>query len=79
MKFIPIGVMAVSLVSGYTLLQARVSTAENKISDINKDVETQQTQYYQINVAQVQLQSKLDQSFEILKDLKDSVKEMKKS
>jgi len=79
MKFLPIGIMAVSLISGYTLLQARVGSTEERVAKVEQENDEQYKAYAQINVSQAQLQSKLDSSYEILRDLKDSIKEMKKS
>jgi len=70
MKFIPLGVMAVSLVSGYTLLQSRVSNAEDKL----KSYEIVQTKLASdstdIKISQVKTETQMQAVIEILKDIK---------
>lgn len=70
MKFIPLGIMAVSLVSGYTLLQSRVANSEEKI----KAIEVVQTKMSgdtsEIKVSQAKTETKLDAIYEVLKDIK---------
>lgn len=77
-KYIPIAIMAVSLVSGTLLLKARVGSTEDRATKLEDKVDEQGKEYAQINVSQATLQSKVDSSFEILKEIKDSLKEIKR-
>lgn len=78
MKYLPIGIMAVSLVSGYTLLQSRVANSEDKLVKVESRVDKQSEDFQQLNVSQVQIQSKVDQIYDLSRDLKDAIKELKK-
>jgi len=70
MKFVPLGVLAVSAISGYTMLNARVSSAEDKI----KSYEVAQTKLTEdsadIRVSQAKSEAKIDSIHELLKDIK---------
>ena len=68
MKYIPIAVMAVSLISGYVLLGARVSTAEEKLKEQNAKIITQSSDTTGIQVSQALLETKLDNLVEYLKE-----------
>ena len=78
MKFIPVAVMAVSLISGYTMLNARVSNAEEKLKEQNAKINTQSSDSAAIQISQARLETKLDQSYEMLRDLKESINGLKK-
>lgn len=66
-KFVPLGVMTVSLISGYTMLNAKVSQAEEKI----RDLQIVANQVTEIRVSQGKTETKLDSIVELLKDLKE--------
>lgn len=72
MKYIPIGVMAVSLISGYTLLQSRVGGAEDKIKDIVSEQKSISEDTGEIKVQQAQVSQKVDLIYEAIKDMKQS-------
>ena len=82
MKYIPIVVMAVSLVSGYTLLQVKTSAnaeaienvKEESDAEINKLKDSQKAIWQDttsIKVGQASQTAKLDSIYELVKDLKD--------
>lgn len=62
MKYLPLAVMAVSLISGYTLLQSRLSNAEEKVKDIEE---------IKISMARQEVQQ--DNILEILKEIKKKI------
>ena len=68
MKFLPVAVMAVSLISGYTMLNARVSNAEEKLKEQNAKINTQSSDSAAIQVSQARLETKLDNLVEYLKE-----------
>ena len=70
MKYIPLAVMAVSLVSGYTLLQARVSGAEEKIKGMELMQSKMSQDASEIKVSQAKVETKVDAIYEAIKDLK---------
>lgn len=58
-SYLPLAVMAVSLVSGYTMLQSRVSSAEEKIKDIEG-----------VKLSQAKMEAQLDYIYQAIKDAK---------
>jgi uncharacterized coiled-coil protein SlyX len=68
MKFVPLVVMAVSLVSGYTMLNARVSNAEEKLREQDAKINTQSSDSAGIQISQARLETKLDNLVEYLKE-----------
>lgn len=70
MKYMPLAVMAVSLISGYTLLQARVANCEDKL----KSYEIVQTKLSNdtsdIKVSEAKVSEKVNLIYEAIKDLK---------
>ena len=73
-KYIPIAIMAVSLVSGFTLLQARVTTAESKIEEVADDAEEAKTETESLKVIQATQTAKLDAIYEVIKDIRNNQK-----
>lgn len=73
MKFVPLAVMAVSLVSGYTLLQSRVANCEEKIKSYEVVQSKLSSDSTDIKVSQAKTESKVDSMIELLKDIKSKV------
>ena len=76
-KLIPIGVLAFSFVSGYTLLQSRVGNTEEKVKKHEEILEKQsddtskvQIQLAEVKVSQKGIEDKVDLIYEAIKDLK---------
>lgn len=70
MKFIPIGVMAVSLVSGYTMLKAEASNSSEKIKAIEVVQATMSRDISDVKVSQARQEATLDAVYEAVKNLK---------
>ena len=70
MKYIPIGVMAVSLISGYTLLQAKVTDASNRLDKMDLVQNKLSEDSGEIRVSQAKVEAKMDSIYEAIKDLK---------
>lgn len=70
-KYIPIAVMAVSLISGYTLLKANVSRADEKIESLEAKVAEVDKEQTQMLVGQAEQKIILAQVYELVKDIKD--------
>ena len=70
MKFIPIGVMAVSLVSGYTMLKAEASNSSEKIKAIEVVQATMSRDISDVKVSQAKQEATLEAVYEAVKNLK---------
>ena len=70
MRYIPIAVMAVSLVSGYTLLQAKVSSAENRIDKMEVVQAKVSADTSDIRVSQAKTEARLDSIYDAIQNLK---------
>lgn len=79
MKFWPIVVTVVMVSGSWFTLKAGATEQDKRLSKVEDRVDAQDKAYGQINVSQATLQSKVDSSYELLKDLKDSIKELKGS
>jgi len=75
MKYVPIGVMAVSLVSGYTLLQARVSNAEAKNESQDEWLMKQSSSNQELKIATGRMEEKMNGAYAILQELRADMKE----
>ena len=81
MKYLPLGIMAVSLVSGYTLLQSRVGNTEDKIKEVKDSVkevsdeaQDAKDEAESLKVLQATQTAKLDSIYELVKDIKNQKK-----
>lgn len=88
-KLIPIGVLAISSIAGFITLKNDVAAAKEKLKDHSQEItETkkdlqiannkQSEDVAQIKVSQAQTQQKVDLAYEVLKEIKDSIKDLKK-
>ena len=73
MRYIPIAVMAVSLISGYTLLKARVGNCEEKLKSYEVVQSKLASDSTEIKLSQVKTETKVDSMLEILKEIKSKV------
>ena len=69
-KFIPIAVMAVSFISGYTLLQADASQSKEKIKAIEVVQTKMSGDISDVKVSQAKTETQIQVIYEIGKDLK---------
>lgn len=69
-KYLPLGIVAVSAISGYSLLTARVSNAEDKLKSYEVTQSKLSNDTNDIKVSQAKTESKVDSMIEILKDIK---------
>lgn len=70
-KLLPIGVMAVSLISGYTLLNARMAQAEEKLKSQEQWLISQTQSLTQSQVSQARIEEKVNAIYEAIKSLKN--------
>ena len=77
MKYVPLVLIAFAGAGAWFNLNSSNAGQDKSIDKLEAQVEKQSQDYSNINVAQVQLQSKVDQSFTILQDIKDSLKEIR--
>ena len=70
MRYIPIGIMAVSLVSGYTMLKAEASNSSEKIKAMEVVQAKLSADSSEIRVSQAKTEATLDSLYELVKDLK---------
>ena len=70
MKFIPLGIMAVSLVSGYTLLKAETANSTEKIKAIEIVQTKLSSDSSEIRVSQARTEAQLSLVLDVLKELK---------
>jgi len=73
MRYVPLAVLAVSAVSGYTFLQARMSNAEEKLRGYEVVQATLTSDSANIRVSQAKTETKVDSMLELLKDIKKKV------
>lgn len=78
MKYLPLVLVAFASAGGWFTLKSSNANQDKSIDKLEVQVAEQSKDYAAINVAQATLQSKVDSSYELLKDLKDSIKELKK-
>ena len=71
MRFIPLGVMAVSLVSGYTLLQSRMGVCEEKIKNMDIVQSKLSADSGEVRISQARTEEKIEAIVELLKDIKN--------
>jgi len=72
----PIVVVACTGLAGYVTLKGDVANAKDDIKAIKSEQAEDDKDYQQLQIQQTQIQSKVDGSYELLKDLKDAVKEL---
>ena len=77
-KLWPIALVAASGLAGYVTLKSDVAGAKDDIKVIEKEQDEADKEYQALQVQQTAIQVRVDQSYELLKDLKDSVKDLKK-
>lgn len=65
-------------VGTYFVLQYRVDAAEKKIEKVEIEQSEDDKEYQQLQIQQTQIQAKVEGSYELLKDLKDAVKDLSK-
>ena len=74
MKYWPVLVAVVGLISGYTLLGARISGAEDRLDKSEAWLGKNVQDTNQIQIAQARMEARQESIYEILKDIKESVK-----
>ena len=77
MKYWPLAVAVFGMIGFYFNNNSLNAAQDKSINKLEVQVAEQSKDYATINVAQVQLQSKVDSSYELIKDIKDSLKEIK--
>ena len=77
MKFWPLLVSLVLITGSWFTLKADAGQQEKRLTKVEEEVEEQSKEYSEINVAQVKLQTKVDSLYELSKDIKETLKELK--
>ena len=77
MKFWPILVTLVLVTGSWFTLKAGATEQDKRLTKVEDKVDEQEKEYSQINVSQAALQSKVDSMYELTKDIKDSLKDIK--
>ena len=76
MKFLPLVLVLFAGTGAWFNLNSSNAGQDKQITKLESDVDEQNKAYAQISISQATLQSKVDSSYELLKDLKDSIKEI---
>ena len=72
MKYIPVAVLAVSLITGYVTLQNRVANAEKKIKSSEVEQSKLSADTSDIKVSQARTEEKIGAVLEMLKGMKEN-------
>ena len=69
-KFIPLGVLAIGVLSGYIMLQARVGQAEEKLKSYEMSQQKLTSDTGQIQINQARQEEKLTAIYEAIKEIR---------
>ena len=78
MKFVPIGVMAVSLIAGFVTLKNDVANAKDRIEKIEVSQNVLSKDSSEIKISQARVETRLDLINEQTKAIYQAIKELKK-
>ena len=70
-KFVPIGILAVSMIGGWFTLQTKVQAAEKKIEAIETAQDKLSEDSGEVRVSQARTEEKIEAIVELLKDIKN--------